>query len=441
MTNGIQERSNMTSYGSAIAEITAREMLDSRGQPTIEVEVVLEDGAMGRSLVPSGASTGRHEAVELRDGEKRYFGKGVLRAISHVEGEIAEALIGVDATNQREVDTLLLEVDGTADKHRMGANAVLASSLACARAGANFSGIPLYRYLGGANAHVLPVPFMNVVNGGVHAANNLDIQEFMIVPAGAETMAESVRMGAEIYHELKKLLVARGLSTNVGDEGGFAPNFEANSVVLDCLLEAIGAAGYQPGDDVFLALDVAASEFFDNGKYVLAGEGASMAADDWTQYLVDLCSRYPICSVEDGMAEDDWAGWARLTERLGEKVQLVGDDLFVTNLERLREGIDRQVANSVLVKMNQVGTITETLACIDLALRCGYTAMVSHRSGETEDTTIADLAVATNCGQIKAGAPARSDRVAKLNQLLRIEADLGDSAEFAGPALVARFAD
>jgi enolase len=423
---------------STIEHIVGREVLDSRGNPTVEVEVVLDSGARGRAIVPSGASTGAFEAVELRDGDERYGGKGVLGAVSHVDGEIYDALVGFDALQQRDVDRLLLDLDGTDNKGRLGANAILGVSLAVAKAAADELELPLYRYVGGANAHVLPVPMMNVLNGGAHADNNVDIQEFMIMPVGAASFSEALRWGAETYHVLRKVLHERGLSTAIGDEGGFAPNLASNEEAVQLLVEAIGKAGFTPGEDLALALDAASTEFYANGKYTLAGEGRSLAADEMVAYLADLADRYPIVSIEDGMAEDDWDGWKLLTDTIGDRVQLVGDDLFVTNTERLARGIEGGTANSILVKVNQIGSLTETLEAVELAARHSYTAVMSHRSGETEDTTIADLAVATNCGQIKTGAPARSDRVAKYNQLLRIEDDLGEAAAYRGADALAR---
>ncbi len=417
---------------SAIEEIAAREVLDSRGNPTVEVEVVLASGAAGRAIVPSGASTGVHEATEWRDGGERYGGKGVLGAVEHVNGEIAEVLSGFDADDQRAVDFALIDLDGTPTKGRLGANAVLGVSLAVAKAAAAESGLPLFRYVGGANAHVLPLPLMNVINGGAHADNSIDFQEFMVAPVGAASYSEALRWGVETYHSLAKVLKARGLSTTVGDEGGFAPDLPTNEAALGVLVEAIEAAGRVPGDEVALALDPASSELFEDGAYVLTGEGRRLSSDDMVDYWVELCGRYPIVSLEDGMAEDDWDGWSVLTSALGQRVQLVGDDIFVTNQARLERGIERGVGNSILIKVNQIGTLTETLDTMDAARRAAYTCVMSHRSGETEDTTIADLAVATNCGQIKAGAPARSDRVAKYNQLLRIEEAIGESASFYG---------
>ena len=415
-----------------IERLAARELLDSRGNPTIEVDCLLVDGSLGRAIVPSGASTGAFEAVELRDGGERFGGKGVRRAVGNVNEIIAPALLGRLATQQREIDATLLDLDGTDDKGNLGANALLGVSLAVARAAAAASGLSLYAYLGGPNAHLLPVPMMNIVNGGAHADSNVDFQEFMIAPVGAATFGEAVRMGAEVYHQLKTVLRGRSLSTGLGDEGGFAPDLPSNSAALDLILEAIAAAGLEPGADVALAMDVASTEFYADGEYRLAGEDVTLSSEEMVDRLVSLADDYPIVSIEDGMAEDDWAGWASLTQRIGDRCQLVGDDLFVTNVERVRRGIDEACANSVLVKVNQIGTLTETLQTMELAHRAGWTCMVSHRSGETEDTTIADLAVATNAGQIKTGAPARSDRVAKYNQLLRIEEELGDAARYAG---------
>ena len=424
---------------SSIEHIVGREVLDSRGNPTVEVEVFLASGAQGRAMVPSGASTGQFEAVELRDGGARFGGKGVLTAVANVNGEIREALVGIEAVDQRLVDTQLLSLDGTANKGRLGANALLGVSLAVAAAAADELAVPLYRYVGGTNAHVLPVPMLNVLNGGAHADNNVDLQEFMIMPVGAASFSEALRWGVETYHVLKKVLTDRGLATGVGDEGGFAPNLSSNEEAVQVLVEAIERAGFTPGDDIALALDVASTEFFADGSYTLAGEGDRvLTPSEMVGYLADLCDRYPIVSIEDGCAEEDWDGWAELTKTLGDRVQLVGDDLFVTNVERLRRGIDEGVANSILVKVNQIGTLTETLDTVGLATRSAYSAVMSHRSGETEDTTIADLAVATNCGQIKTGAPARSDRVAKYNQLLRIESELGESAAFVGAEALAR---
>ncbi|CAN5527197.1 phosphopyruvate hydratase [soil metagenome] len=423
---------------STIEHVIGREILDSRGNPTVEVEVVLDSGATGRAGVPSGASTGQFEAVELRDGGPRFGGKGVSIAVSNVNGEIREELVGFDALDQRGVDRLLLDLDGTDNKARLGANALLGVSLATAKAAAEELDIPLYRHVGGTNAHVLPVPMMNVLNGGAHADNNVDFQEFMVMPIGAASFSEALRWGTEVYHVLKKQLAEKGLSTAVGDEGGFAPNLASNAEPVELLIQAIEAAGFTPGDDIAIALDPATSEIFKDGKYVLAGEDRSLTPEQMADYWADLCERFPIVSIEDGMDEEDWDGWSALTERIGSKVQLVGDDLFVTNSTRLARGIEAGVANSILVKVNQIGTLTETLEAVSLANRAGYTAVMSHRSGETEDATIADLAVATNCGQIKTGAPARSDRVAKYNQLLRIEEQLGDAAAFLGAAALAR---
>ena len=423
---------------SIIEHIVGREVLDSRGNPTVEVEVVLDSGAVGRAIVPSGASTGQFEAVELRDGDDRFGGKGVLDAVSHVQDEIYDTLVGFDALDQRDIDQVLNDLDGTDNKSRLGANAILGVSLAVAKAAANELELPLYRYVGGANAHTLPVPMMNVLNGGEHADNNVDIQEFMIMPVGAASFSEALRWGAETYHSLKRVLGERGLSTAIGDEGGFAPDLASNEEAVQLLLEAIEKAGYTPGDEIALALDAAATEFFDDGRYVLAGESRTLSAAEMVDYLSDLTARYPIVSIEDGMAEEDWNGWKALTDAIGDRVQLVGDDLFVTNTERLARGVDTGVANSILIKVNQIGTLTETLEAVALANRSAYTAVMSHRSGETEDTTIADLAVATNCGQIKTGAPARSDRVAKYNQLLRIEYDLDESAAYPGATALAR---
>jgi len=417
-----------------IEHIHAREVLDSRGNPTIEVEAVLDSGAGGRAIIPSGASTGVHEATEWRDGGERFGGKGVLGAVEHVNGEIAEVLVGFDAYDQRGIDMALVDLDGTPTKGRLGANALLGASLAVARAAAVDAGLPLYRYIGGTNAHVLPLPGMNVVNGGAHADNSIDFQEFMVMPVGAASWSEALRWGVETYHALAGVLKGRGLSTTVGDEGGFAPDLPTNEAAIGILVEAIEAAGRVPGDEVAIALDPAASEFFRDGVYDLAGEGRRLSPEEMVGYWVELCGRYPIVSLEDGMAEDDWEGWAALTAALGRSVQLVGDDIFVTNPDRLGEGIARGVGNSILIKLNQIGTLTETLDTMAMARRVAYTCQISHRSGETEDTTIADLAVATNCGLIKTGAPARSDRVAKYNQLLRIEEELGESAAFPGGA-------
>ncbi|HAG25775.1 MAG TPA: phosphopyruvate hydratase [Rhodobacter sp.] len=422
---------------STIIDIHAREILDSRGNPTIEVDVTLESGAFGRAAVPSGASTGAHEAVERRDGDKaRYMGKGVLDAVAAVNGEIAEEIIGFDATEQVGIDRTMIELDGTSNKGRLGANAILGVSLAVAKAAADVSGQPLYRYVGGTSARVLPVPMMNIINGGEHADNPIDIQEFMIMPVAAENIREAVRMGSEVFHTLKKELSNSGLSTGIGDEGGFAPNLSSTRVALDFILKSIEKAGYRPGEDIYLALDCASTEYFRGGKYEMKGEGKSLTSYENVEYLTALVADYPIISIEDGMAEDDWAGWRALTERLGNKVQLVGDDLFVTNPERLLQGIKQGCANSMLVKVNQIGTLTETLAAVDMAHRARYTNVMSHRSGETEDSTIADLAVATNCGQIKTGSLARSDRLAKYNQLIRIEEMLGAVAEYAGRSIL-----
>jgi enolase len=422
---------------STIIDIHAREILDSRGNPTIEVDVHLDSGAMGRAAVPSGASTGAHEAVERRDGDKaRYSGKGVLEAVAAVNGEIAEELVGFDATEQVGIDRTMIEMDGTPNKGRLGANAILGVSLAVAKAAANFTEQPLYRYVGGTSARILPVPMMNIINGGEHADNPIDIQEFMIMPVAAANIREAVRMGSEVFHTLKKELSAAGLSTGIGDEGGFAPNLSSTRVALDFILKSIEKAGYRPGEDIYLALDCAATEYFKGGKYEMKGEGKSLTSAENVDWLAGLAADYPIISIEDGMAEDDWDGWKMLTERLGKSVQLVGDDLFVTNPRRLAEGIARGCANSMLVKVNQIGTLTETLAAVDMAHRAGYTNVMSHRSGETEDATIADLAVATNCGQIKTGSLARSDRLAKYNQLIRIEEMLGETAEFAGRSVL-----
>ncbi len=423
---------------SAIEQVVGREVLDSRGNPTVEVEVVLETGARGRAIVPSGASTGQFEAVELRDGGDRYAGKGVATAVANVNGPIAELVEGLEALEQRELDRTLIDGDGTPNKGNFGANAILGVSLATAKAAADELEVPLYRYVGGANAHVLPVPMMNVLNGGAHADNNVDLQEFMLMPVGAASFTEALRWGTETYHVLKKVLHDRGLSTAVGDEGGFAPDLASNEEAVQVLIAAIEQAGYTPGDQIAIALDPASSEFFEDGSYVLAGEGRTLSGGQMAEFWADWVERYPIVSIEDGMAEEDWDGWARLTEAVGDRVQLVGDDLFVTNVERLGRGIDAGVANSILIKVNQIGSLTETLESVALANRNAYTAVMSHRSGETEDTTIADLAVATNCGQIKTGAPARSDRVAKYNQLLRIEEDLGEAAAFLGAGALAR---
>ncbi len=417
---------------SIIEQVIGREVLDSRGNPTVEVEVLLDSGAVGRAIVPSGASTGTFEAVELRDGGDRYGGKGVERAVANVNGEIAAILEGADALDQRAVDLALIDADGTPNKARLGANAIVGVSLATAKAAADELGLPLFRYVGGSDAHVLPVPMMNVVNGGVHADNSIDFQEFMIMPVGAASFSEALRWGVETYHALAGVLKKRGLSTSVGDEGGFAPNLGSNEEAVQVLVQAIESTGRAPGTDVAIAMDPATSEFYRDGAYVLAGEGRTLSPDEMVAYWVDLVGRYPIVSLEDGMAEDDWDGWAALTSAVGDRIQLVGDDIFVTNEERMRRGIDAGIANAVLIKFNQIGSLTETLGTMSLANRSAYACVMSHRSGETEDTTIADLAVATNCGQIKTGAPARSDRVAKYNQLLRIEEMLGESAAFRG---------
>ncbi len=422
-----------------IIDITAREILDSRGNPTVEVDVILEDGSMGRAAVPSGASTGAHEAVELRDGDKgRYGGKGVLKAVAAVNEEIADALLGMPAEDQVDIDEALIELDGTKNKSRLGANAILGVSLAVAKAASEASGLPLYRYVGGTQARVLPVPMMNIINGGAHADNPIDFQEFMIMPVGAPTLAEAVRMGAEVFHTLKAKLKAAGHNTNVGDEGGFAPNLPSAEAALDFVMQSIEAAGYKPGDDMLIALDCAATEFFKDGQYVYEGEGVTRSPDEQADYLAKLVGSYPIASIEDGMSEDDFDGWFKLTRKAGDRCQLVGDDLFVTNVERLADGIKSGLGNSILVKVNQIGSLTETLAAVEMAQRAGYTAVMSHRSGETEDATIADLAVATNCGQIKTGSLARSDRLAKYNQLIRIEQELGSAARYAGRAALKR---
>ncbi|WP_432816938.1 phosphopyruvate hydratase [Sulfitobacter sp. JB4-11] len=422
---------------STIIDIFAREILDSRGNPTVEVDVTLEDGTMGRAAVPSGASTGAYEAVEMRDGDKaRYKGKGVLGACASVNGEIAENLVGMDATDQVELDAAMIELDGTDNKGRLGANAILGVSLATAKAAADYCTQPLYRYVGGTSARILPVPMMNIINGGEHADNPIDIQEFMIMPVAAENIRDAVRMGSEVFHTLKGELSAAGLSTGIGDEGGFAPNLSSTRDALDFILKAIEKAGYKPGDDIHLALDCAATEYFKDGKYVMAGEGKTLTSAENADYLAALVKDYPIISIEDGMSEDDWDGWEILTDLLGEHVQLVGDDLFVTNPKRLQMGIDKGCANSMLVKVNQIGTLTETLKAVGMAHRARMTNVMSHRSGETEDATIADLAVATNCGQIKTGSLARSDRLAKYNQLIRIEEQLGEAAEYAGRSIL-----
>jgi len=418
---------------SAIVDIVGREILDSRGNPTVECDVLLESGVMGRAAVPSGASTGSREAIELRDGDKsRYLGKGVLKAVEHINTEICEAVLGLDASEQSFLDKTLIDLDGTENKSRLGANAMLAVSMAVARAAAEESGLPLYRYFGGMNACQLPVPMMNVINGGAHTNNNLDLQEFMIIPVGAPSFREAVRYGAEVFHALKKIIHDKGMSVAVGDEGGFAPNVPNHEAAIQMILEAISAAGYTPGEQIAIGLDCAASEFYKDGKYELEGEGLSLTGEQWIDMLANWVDKYPIISIEDGMAEGDWDGWKLLTDRLSKKVQIVGDDLFVTNTKILKEGIDKGIANSILIKINQIGTLTETFAAIEMAKRAGYTAVISHRSGETEDSTIADIAVGLNAGQIKTGSMSRSDRMAKYNQLLRIEEDLGDVAEYPG---------
>jgi enolase len=417
-----------------IIDVVARQILDSRGNPTVEVEVELEDGEVGRAAVPSGASTGEYEAVELRDEGGAYMGKGVLRAVYNVNNVIAEEVMGLDVTDQRLIDRVLIDLDGTPNKANLGANAILGVSLACAYAAAAAVRLPLYQYIGGCNAHQLPVPMMNILNGGKHADNNVDLQEFMVMPVGAASFEEALRICAEVYHTLKTVLRKKGLSTAVGDEGGFAPNLSSNEEAIQVIMEAVDAAGYEPGNDVRIALDPAASSFFVDGRYVLEGEGRSLTSAEMVDYYAQLVAKYPIISIEDGLAEDDWEGFALMTQTLGERVQIVGDDLFVTNTERLERGIAMHAANAVLIKLNQIGTLSETLDCIEMAARAGWTAVVSHRSGETEDTTLADLAVATNAGQIKSGAPARSDRVAKYNQLLRIEEMLGEMAAYPGMA-------
>jgi enolase len=420
---------------SAIVDIVGREILDSRGNPTVECDVLLESGVMGRAAVPSGASTGTREAVELRDGDKsRYLGKGVLKAVEHINTEISEAVLGLDASEQAFLDRTLIDLDGTENKSRLGANALLAVSMAVARAAAEESGLPLYRYFGGMGGMQLPVPMMNVINGGAHANNSLDIQEFMIIPVGAPSFREAVRYGAEVFHALKKIIHDRGMSTAVGDEGGFAPSVDSHEAAIQLILEAIDKAGFVAGEQIALGLDCAASEFYKDGKYVIAGEGLNLSAEEWTSMLANWVEKYPIISIEDGMAEGDWDGWKHLTERLGKNVQLVGDDLYVTNTKIFKEGIERAIANSILIKINQIGTLTETFAAIEMAKRAGYTAVISHRSGETEDSTIADIAVGTNAGQIKTGSLSRSDRMAKYNQLLRIEEDLGEVASYPGRA-------
>ena len=417
-----------------IVDVYAREVLDSRGNPTVEVEVTTESGSFGRALVPSGASTGIYEAVELRDGDKsRYLGKGVLNAVKNVNDIIAPELVGMDVTDQCGIDRLMIALDGTKNKGKLGANAILGVSLAVAQAAANYLGMPLYRYLGGFNSKELPTPMMNIINGGEHADNNIDFQEFMIMPVGAPTFKEAIRMGAEVFHALKSVLHGMGLNTAVGDEGGFAPNLESNEAAIKVILEAIEKAGYVPGKDVMIAMDVASSEFYKDGKYVLAGEGGKVfTSEELCDFYAELCEKYPIISIEDGLDQDDWAGWDYLTKKIGDKVQLVGDDFFVTNTERLAEGIEKNVANSILIKVNQIGTLTETFEAIEMAKKAGYTAVVSHRSGETEDATIADIAVATNAGQIKTGSMSRTDRIAKYNQLLRIEDELGQQADYNG---------
>jgi len=420
----------------AILDLTAREILDSRGNPTVEVDCLLEDGSFGRAAVPSGASTGAHEAVELRDGGSRYLGKGVTKAVEAVNNEIHAALAGMDADNQRTIDQMMRDLDGTQNKGRVGANAILGVSLAVAKAASDAAGLPVYRYVGGANAHSLPVPMMNIINGGEHADNPIDFQEFMIMPVGADTFSEGLRMGVEIFHTLKKELSSQGHNTNVGDEGGFAPNIASAPDALDFIMRSIEKAGYKPGEEVYLALDCASTEFFKDGKYVLEGESRTLEAEAMADYLTQLAGKYPILSIEDGMAEDDWEGWKALTTKVGDKCQLVGDDLFVTNSRRLADGISMGVGNSILVKVNQIGTLTETLEAVEMAHKANYTAVMSHRSGETEDATIADLAVATNCGQIKTGSLARSDRLAKYNQLLRIEEQLGANGKYAGRSIV-----
>ncbi|MFZ4551930.1 phosphopyruvate hydratase [Aquabacterium sp.] len=420
---------------SAIVDIIGREVIDSRGNPTVECDVLLESGVMGRAAVPSGASTGSREAIELRDGDKsRYLGKGVLKAVEHINTEIAEAVLGLDASEQAFLDKTLIDLDGTDNKARLGANAILAVSMAVARAAAEEAGIPLYRYFGGMGAVQMPVPMMNVINGGAHANNNLDLQEFMILPVGAPSFREALRYGAEVFHALKKIIHDKGMSTAVGDEGGFAPSVESHEAAIQLILEAIEKAGYVAGEQIALGLDCAASEFYKDGKYHLEGEGLTLTAEQWTDMLATWCDKYPIISIEDAMAEGDWAGWKHLTERLGKKVQLVGDDLFVTNTKILKEGIEKDIANSILIKINQIGTLTETFAAIEMAKRAGYTAVISHRSGETEDNTISDIAVGLNAGQIKTGSMSRSDRMSKYNQLLRIEEDLGNVAEYPGRA-------
>lgn len=418
-----------------IVDVMARQILDSRAFPTVEVEVVLEDGTVGRAAVPSGASTGMFEAVELRDDDKtKYNGKGVLKAVDNVNNYIAEELIGMNVFDQVLIDKTMIELDGTENKGKLGANAMLGVSLACARAAAEYLGLSIYQYIGGVNAKVLPIPMMNIINGGKHADNNVDLQEFMIMPVGAPSFSEALRMSAEVYHTLKSLLKSKGYDTGVGDEGGFAPNLKSNEEAIQVIVEAIGKAGYTPGKEIYIALDPASSEIYENGKYNLKGEGKVLSSEEMADYYVDLVNKYPIISIEDGMAEEDWEGWRIITEKLGGRIQLVGDDLFVTNTNRLKTGIEKKVANSILIKLNQIGTLTETLNAIEMAERAGYTAVISHRSGETEDTTIADLVVAVNAGQIKTGAPARSERVAKYNQLIRIEDELGEMGEYRGLA-------
>jgi enolase len=421
---------------SKITHVSAREILDSRGNPTIEVDLLTESGYFGRAAVPSGASTGAHEAVELRDGGKRYLGKGVEKAVEAANTEIFDAIGGIDAENQIQIDNIMIELDGTPNKSRLGANAILGVSLAVAKAAAQAAGLPLYRYVGGASAHMLPVPMMNIINGGAHADNPIDFQEFMILPVGADSIREAVRMGSEVFHVLKKELSAQGHNTNVGDEGGFAPGLKSAPEALDFIMKSIEKAGYKPGEDIYLGLDCAATEFFKDGKYILEGEGRTMEPGAMAEYLAQLAAQYPIISIEDGMAEDDWDGWKALTDLTGKRVQLVGDDLFVTNSARLRDGIRMGVANSILVKVNQIGSLTETLDAVNTAHKAAYTAVMSHRSGETEDSTIADLAVATNCGQIKTGSLSRSDRLAKYNQLIRIEEGLGPQAQYAGRSII-----
>ena len=422
---------------SRIKFVVGRQIIDSRGNPTVEVEVLLDSGASGRAMVPSGASTGQFEAVELRDGEEIWSGKGVKNAVSHVNNEIADSVLGLEAADQRVIDQIMIDLDGTDDKGRLGANAILGVSLAVARAAAQDAGIPLFKYVGGANAHLLPVPMFNVINGGMHADNNIDFQEFMVMPLGAASYSEALQWGVDIYHSLKSVLNGKRMSTAVGDEGGFAPNLSSNEEALQILMDAIEKAGLTPGEDISLALDVASTEFFQKGIYRIEAENLSLNSEEMIAYLAALCDKYPICSIEDGMAEEDWEGWSELTKELGDKTQLVGDDLFVTNSLRLERGIANGVANSILIKVNQIGTLTETLEAVEIAMSAGYTAIISHRSGETEDHLIADLAVATNCGQIKSGAPARSDRVAKYNQLLRIEEILNESAFYKGEAVLA----